>query len=199
MGGHDRGTERLGATGWFGIGRRGAVLAAIAAALLACALVATISLYLDGRYGPVEPGSFGGIYSEHSLDPGPDGSSDRLAATAGASAQLLESLTNTGSHQVEVTAIDTDDEVTDIRWSELRTVPGGYLSGIETPWHEFPARIPPHTTIRLLVTIHRPTSCGQLSGSGNRLYSGSHRVHWKSLLYRHITTVDDRVSTVYPC
>jgi len=183
----------------FRIGRRGAVLAAIAAALLACALAATISLYLNRRYGPVEPGSFGGIYSEHNLDPGPDGSSDRLAATAGASAQLLESLTNTGSHQVEVTAIDTDDVVTDIRWSELRTVPGGYLSGIETPWREFPARIPAHTTIRLLVTIHRPTSCGDAAVTGDALYSGSHRVHWKSLLRRHITTVDDQVRQVYVC
>jgi hypothetical protein len=180
-------------------GRRRAVVAAIVAALLACALAASITMYLDRRYGPIEPGSFGGVYSEQNLVPSPDDSSYRLAASTGASAELLESLTNTGAHQVEVTAIDTDDVVTDIRWSELRTVPGGYLSGISTPWQKFPARIPAHTTIRLLGTIHRPTYCSQIEAGSTDSYGGFHRVHWKSLLRRHVTTVEDQVREVHVC
>jgi hypothetical protein len=118
-----------------------------------------------------------------------------------ASARLLESLYNAGSHAVEVTAIDTDDVVTDVRWSELRTVPGGYISGISTPWREFPADLPAHTTIRLLITIRRPAYChdSEFAVNGNDLYSGPHRVHWKSLLRSHVTTVDDQVRTIHLC
>jgi hypothetical protein len=191
-------TNGLPSSAGFRLGRRGAVLAAIVAAVLGCALVTTAALYLDGRYGPIEAGQFGGMYSTQGLALSPDGSSDRLAASTDASAQLLESLSNTGSHPVEVTEIDTDDVVTHVRWSELRTVPGGYVSGISTPWREFPAEIPAHTTIRLLITIHRPAYC-RVAANGNDLYSGTHRVHWKSLLRRHITTVGDQVAKIHVC
>jgi hypothetical protein len=74
-------------------------------------------------------------------------------------------------------------------------VPGGFVSGLDTPWHDFPVVIPGHTTIRLLITIHRPRYCqGNSITPGDEDSSGSHRVHWKSLLHTHITEIDDQVA-----
>gem|GEM_PF-6450476 len=156
-------------------------------------------MYLDSRYGPIQNGSFG-IYSQD-LILQPDGSSHRFAESPAQTAQLVASLRNAGSHSVEITAIDRDDVVSDVRWSVLATVPGGYVSGLDTPWQNFPAEIPAHATIRLLITIHRPAYCqdGVSAANGNDLYSGSHRVHWKSLLGSHLTTIEDQLTSIDLC
>lgn len=87
------------------------------------------------------------------------------------------------------------------RWSVLKIVPGGEISGISTPWRDFPAVVPAHTMIRLLLTIHRPASChdSQFAADGKDLYTGSHRVHWKSLLRSHVTTVEDQLPDIHLC
>jgi hypothetical protein len=62
--------------------------------------------------------------------------------------------------------------------------------------------IPAHATIRLLITVHRPPYCRTrqrpVMGS-DEFYSGSHRVHWKSLLRSNITTIDDRIAHFRLC
>ena len=187
------GTARLG---------RRAVVAAVAVLILSGALATIITTrQLDRRYGPIQSGPFGGIYSAQNLVPKPDGFSYRLAGGPEATAQLLASLDNAGSHSVKVTAIDTDDVVIKLRWSELHTVPGGPVSGLGTPWRDFPAVISAHTTIRLLITIHRPTYCpeNQITPDSDNYYSGSHRVHWKSLLHTHIAPIDDQIANIQLC
>lgn len=179
--------------------RRGAVIAA--AFLIAAALaVAMTTRHVDRQYGPIRTGPFGGLYSAQDLVREPDGSSVRLPDGPGATAQLLASLDNAGSHSVKVTAIETDNVVTKVRWSELHTVPGGPVSGMSTPWRDFPAVVPAHTTIRLLITINRPTYCQKdQDPQGALFYSGSYRVHWKSLLRSHITTLGDRAADIRLC
>jgi hypothetical protein len=176
-------------------------VAAVVAILVAGALAAVTARYLDGRYGPMRAGSFGGPYSLQDFVANRDGSSRIAARGPDGTARLMASLSNDGSHAVEVTAIDTDDVVTGVRWSVLRTVPGGFISGTDTPWQDFPAVIPAHTTIRLLITIHRPAYCRdkQFAANGGDVYSGSHRVHWKSLLSRHVTTVEDQLTGIRFC
>ncbi|MDQ1536860.1 MAG: hypothetical protein QOE58_1253 [Actinomycetota bacterium] len=182
--------------------RRRAVVAAVAVLILAGALATIITTrQLDRRYGPIRSGPFGGIYSPQNLALKPDGLSYRLAGGPDATGQLLASLDNAGSHSVKVTAIDSDDVVTQVRWSELQTVPGGPVSGLSAPWRDFPAVILAHTTIRLLITIHRPTYCpaNQITPDSDNYYSGSHRVHWTSLLHTHITTIDDQIANIQLC
>jgi hypothetical protein len=182
--------------------RRRATVTAVVGVLVAVALAAAVMVgYLDGESGPIRAGSFGGIYSVQDLVMSPDGFSSRLAEGPDATAQLMTSLDNAGSRKVEVMAIDTDAVVTDVRWSVLKTVPGGVISGLPTSWQKFPADIPAHTTIRLLISIHRPAYCHQsrLAADGDDLYGGSHRVHWKSLLRSHITTVDDQITGIHLC
>jgi hypothetical protein len=71
-------------------------------------------------------------------------------------------------------------------------VPGGSLDGQATPWRDFPAFVPAHGTIRLLITIHRPSGCrGRMVPRAGGFYSGYHRVHWESLFASHTTTIDD--------
>lgn len=182
--------------------RRRTVVAASAAVLLAGLLATIITVrHLDHEYGPVGSGSFGGIYSAQNLVLEPAGPSGRLVGGPDATTQLLASLANAGSHSVEVTAIDTGEVVTDIRWSELHAVPGGVLSGLDTPWRDFPAVLPAHTAIRLLITIHRPMYCrtSQSTVGTDIFYSGSYRVHWKSLLRSHVTAVNDHIATIQLC
>ncbi|HEX8079388.1 MAG TPA: hypothetical protein VF557_04190 [Jatrophihabitans sp.] len=180
--------------------RRRTVIAAVAVFMLV-ALAAIITWHhLDGKYGPIRSGPFGGIYSAQNLVMEPDASSPRLTGGPDATAQLLASLDNAGSHSVKVTSIDTDDVVTKVRWSELHTVPGGPVSGSSAPWRDFPAVIPAHTTIRLLITIQRPTYCQENKYQlGAVFYSGSYRVHWKSLLGSHITTIGDQIADIRLC
>jgi len=175
--------------------------AAVATGLiLVGALATTLTLrHSDRQYGPVQGGSFGGIYSARNLVSSPDNWSSRLAGGSDTTAQLIASLHNRGSHSVKVTAVETDDVVTDVRWSSYRTEPGGYVSGIETPWQGFPADIPAHGTIRLLITVHRPAYCRTGSDTTGSTYSGYHRVHWSSLLGSHTTTVNDGITNIQLC
>ncbi len=107
---------------------------------------------------------------------------------------------NAGSRSVKVTAVETDDVVTRVRWSELSTTPGGPVSGMSTPWRDFPAAVPAHTTIRLLVTIHRPAHCQENQNPlGAVFHSGFYRVHWTSLLGNHITTIGDQGTDIRLC
>lgn len=182
--------------------RRPARMAAVAVVILAGALVTIVATRsVDRRYGPIRSGPFGGIYSTQGLFSKPDDFSYRLLGRSDATAQLLASLNNTGSHSVKVTAIDTDDVVTKVRWSELHTAPGGSVSGNSTPWRDLPAVIPARSTIRLLITIRRPANCSadRTEPRSEDLYSGSHRVHWKSLLHTHTTSIDDQITNIRLC
>ena len=170
--------------------RRKRIVVVILVLALGLAVGITL-LHLDDRYGPISTGAFGGPYASRNLIVSPDGSSVRLASAPGATADLLESVENTGAHSVTITSIDTDGIVTAIRWSTYRMVPGGYVSGVETPWHSFPAVIPAHGTLRLLVTIHRSNAYCQATQPGTltAYYTGQHLVHWESLLRSHASTI----------
>lgn len=105
---------------------------------------------------------------------------------------MIESVFNRGAHSVTIISIATDDVVSDIRWSVWRTVPGGYVTGIDMPWHKFPAVVPAHGIIRLLVTIHHPRNCAaypKVGGVSTAVYAGYHRVRWESLLHSHTTDI----------
>lgn len=145
--------------------------------------------YLDGRYGPVERGHFSGPLSDHGLVWSKDESSYRLASAPGTTATFIASLDNSGSHSVEIASIEPPSEVSDVRWSVYRFVPGGYVSGVNTRWRSFPATVPAHGTIRLVLTVHRPACTANSQGSGGAAaYDGSVRVTWKSLLGTHATS-----------
>ena len=170
--------------------RLGSALAALL--VLVGGSAALVARHLDHRYGPIEQGSFGGVYSLRQFVTGTDGSSYRLASPPDARGELLASIRNRGPHPVTITSIDSERGVTDIRWSAYRFVPGGAVSGIATPWHRFPATVPGDGTIRLLITIQHPADCRDLApGTMGRDYIGTHEVHWKSLVGSHTTTVDD--------
>lgn len=161
-------------------------------------MTTTLTLrHLNQQYGPIEAGSFGGIYHSHQPDLVVNifKSTGHLRARPDAEARLFTSLSNRGEHSVKVTSIDTDDIVTDITWANYRVVPGGSASGIFTPWREFPAIVPANGTIRLLLTIHRPAYCDRPSGTlqPGVFYSGFHVVHWDSLLGSNTTVIDDRL------
>ena len=81
--------------------------------------------------------------------------------------------------------------VSGIRWSSYRLVPGGSVDGVDTPWHSFPATIPAHGTIRLLIALHHPADCARYQGTGfsGHDYTGGLVVYWKSLLHSHATAV----------
>lgn len=149
--------------------------------------------HLDGQYGPIQGGSFGGMYSDRGFVVSTDGFSYHLSAAPSASALMIASLDNPGAHSVKVTSIDTGDMVSNIRWSAYRFVAGGSNTGVETPWRAFPASVPAHGTIRLLITIHHPSNCSaypKFQGVSDASYGGHHVVHWESLLHRHATLVD---------
>ena len=172
--------------------RRTRVLLVILAVVVSLAAASGVVLrYLDGRYGPVEGGSFSGPLSDHGLVFSKDGFSYRLASTPGTTAKFIAMLDNDGSHSVEVTSIAPPSEVSDVRWGVYRSVPGGSAAGVNTPWRPFPATVPAHGTIRLQFTVHRP-AC-KLNGPGGGVssaYDGSLRVNWRSLLRAHTTFVN---------
>ena len=168
--------------------RRIAVLAVV---VVAAGLVAFFAgRTLDHRYGPIQAGDFAGQYSGRNFVGSTDGYFYHLASTPGVSGQLIASVSNAGAHSVEITSIDTDDVVSAIRWSSYRMVPGGNIEGEDTPWRAFPATVPAHGVVRLLITIHHPANCNSYE-PGTANYSGLHTVHWDSLLHSHSTEIDD--------
>lgn len=162
-----------------------AILAVVASLAVASGVVLR---YLDGRYGPVEGGSFSGPLSDHGLVSSKKGFSYRLASTPGTTATFIASLANSGSHSVEITSLEPPSEVSDVRWSVFHLVPGGNVEGVDTPWRSFPATVPAHGTIRLLLTVHRPACTASGPGGGFSVsYDGTVLVHWRSLLHTHAT------------
>jgi hypothetical protein len=179
-----------------GIQRRRRIIVAAAVALVVLvggvATLATLR-HLDHQYGPLQGGPFNGLYSDHGLVFSKDGSSYHLADAPGATAQMIASIGNLGAHSVKITSIETGDMVGSIRWSAYRVVAGGSVEGVATPWSGFPAVVPAHGTIRLLITIHHPNNCNaypKYHGVSEGAYSGNHIVHWDSILHRHATQVD---------
>lgn len=176
-----------------GFVRRHRLLLAIAAVVIAAAGLTTwlVVKHEDGKYGPITPGAWGGVYAQRGWVPTRHGSGVRLSSAPGAEAQLIESLANRGSHSVKVTSIDRDFAVVRIQWSRYRLGPDDLGTGADTPWHAFPAIIPAHGTIRLLITLHRPRGCptGPPSVVGRIYYGDAYPVHWDSLLGSHTTTI----------
>jgi hypothetical protein len=177
--------------------RRVIVLAVVLVVVFSGGLATALTLrHLDRQYGPLEPGSFGGPYRDRGFAYSKDGSSYQLAAAPNATAQLIASLANRGAHSVKVTSIETDQVATKIQWSVYRTVQAGSVSGIDTPWRAFPAVVPAHGTIRLLITIHHPSDCKLHptdTGLSKSPYLGTHWVHWQSLLHDHRTLIGLRL------
>ena len=151
------------------------------------ALGATLR-HLDHQYGPLHAGELGGPFTMRGWTNWKDGGI-RLARDPGASGQLITVLSNDGAHSVKVTAIDHGDLVSDIRWSTYRVADGGNLEGVDTPWRRFPAIVPAHGTIRLLITVHHADNCAAYTKQDEPVlprYGEYHRVHWESLLHDHV-------------
>jgi hypothetical protein len=169
------------------------IVAAIVLVLSGGGLTTGLTLHhMDDQYGPIERGPFAGPLNPDRVRGGV--AHERFIIKPGGTVQYLESLANRGSHSVKITSIDTDQLVTAIRWSVWRLVPGGSVSGADTPWQRFPAIVPGHYgVIRLLITIRRPADCSKaLHGpDGAVYYDGFHVVHWDSLLSSHSTTIGD--------
>jgi len=94
---------------------------------------------------------------------------------------------------VKITSIETNDVASKIEWSVYRTVNGGNVDGVDLPWRPFPAVVPAHGRIRVLVTIHHPSNCSQYErydGVRQAGYDAIHWVHWESLLHSHRTLVE---------
>jgi hypothetical protein len=146
---------------------------------------------LDNDYGPIYPGPFGALNSQRNWVFSHHEPALRLSAEPGATAQLIESVENQGSHSVKVTSIDGDDSVVRIQWSTYRVPPGSPGAGVDTRWHSFPAIVPAHGQVRMLITIHRPPLCPAIGRSnGAHLYlSDTYQVHWESLLGSHTTSI----------
>ena len=85
---------------------------------------------------------------------------------------------------MRVTSIETDAIASRFEWSVYRVVSGGSVDGVRTPWRAFPAVVPAHGTIRLLITIHHPNNCNQFPNQEEQ-YAADHWVHWESLLHTH--------------
>lgn len=171
------------------------IVAVAAAVVLLAAVVTTLGTlrHLDHQYGPLLGGQFSGPYAQRGFVFSKDGSSYHLAQAPGASARLIASLDNRGAHSVKITSIETGDMVSDIRWSVYRVVNGSSVEGVATPWRRFPAIVPAHGTIRLLITLHHPSNCSaypSYHGVSDARYSGIHPVHWNSLLHSHTTLVE---------
>jgi hypothetical protein len=171
--------------------RRPLLLLAIVLSVASLTSIFTVR-HLDGQYGPIEGGSFSGPYSMHDLVVDSGSSSQQLANRPEATAQLIGALENRGAHSVKVTWIELDGIATSIRWSEYRSVAGGDITGVPTPWRPFPAIVPATGRIRLLITIHHPDTCGASAldrAAIEPVYRGVHRVHWDSLLHSRTTFV----------
>jgi hypothetical protein len=91
--------------------------------------------------------------------------------------------------------VDSTAIVTRVQWSVYSLRGTNNAEGRDTPWHDFPTLVPPHTTIRILITIHHPAYCStiparQLRGTAQATYDGMLTVHWQSLLHSHTTVID---------
>ncbi|MBO1766450.1 hypothetical protein [Allobranchiibius sp. GilTou38] len=180
--------------------RRRRVTALLAGVVVVVLVVAGVVVgVVNGRYGPVEDGGVSGPESLRGLVFSKDGFSFRLASTPGASAQMVAVLQDDGSRAVKVSSVDADRGVTQVRWSVLHRVPGGNAFGINTPWRSFPATIPADGGIRLQLTLGRPADCGAHTQDGHEAYDGSVRVHWRSLLSEHTTTITVLAQPVTIC
>ncbi len=62
------------------------------------------------------------------------------------------------------------------------------MDGVHAPWRAFPAVIPAHGTIRLLITTH-PNNCSQFPNDEEQ-YAADHWVDWESLLHTHRTFLE---------
>jgi len=172
--------------------RRSIFLAVVLLVLLSGGLATGLTLrHLDRQYGPLQPGTFYGPYRDKGFDfHEKDGVRFRLQAAPDATGQLIAAVHNDGAHSVKITSIETDSATSKIQWSRYRVVSGGYVSGVDTPWRAFPAVVPAHGTIRLLVTIHHPSYCRQYADVREATYDAAHWVHWESLLHSHRTLLD---------
>ena len=167
-------------------------IAAASAVVLGVTVSLLVAFKLDHRYGPIQQGNFGGQYSSRNFVASSNGFSYSLAPTPGVTGELIASLDNLGSHSVKVNSIETDSVVTRIQWSTYRVASN--VEGANTPWQSFPATVPAHGRIRLLITIHHPGYCqNEPANSSARYYSGIHTVHWESLLHHHTTQIDDGI------
>ena len=149
--------------------------------------------HLDRQYGSLQGGNFYGPYRDHGFAFSKNGGSFHLKPAPNATGQVIGALTNLGSHSVKVTSIETGPIAARIEWSVYRLVNAGSVYGLRRPWHTFPATIPAHGTIRLLITIHHPSNCDQypkFHGVSDARYLPTHWVHWESLLHDHSTLVD---------
>jgi hypothetical protein len=177
-----------------GLWRRRRIIVAAALVVFAGGIAVLSTLrHLEHQYGPVQGGRFGGVYTDHGFVFSKGGYSYHLADAPGTTARLIASFDDLGAHSVKITSIEPGDMVSDIRWSVYRLVAGGNASGVATPWHAFPAIVPAHGTIRLLITIHHPNNCNaypEYHGVRDVTYDGQHIVHWESLLHTHATLVD---------
>jgi hypothetical protein len=173
--------------------KRRIIVAGLAATLIVGCLVTVGTLrHLDHQYGPPQSGAFGGVYSDRGFVFGKDGTSYRLADPPGATAELIGSIDDRGAHSVRITSVDRGGAVGDVRWSVYRLRNGGAISGEPTPWHGFPAVVPAHGTIRLLITIHHPDNCAADPTNHDAslgTYDGGLTVHWESLLHSHTSRV----------
>jgi hypothetical protein len=174
------------------------IVVAVAAIIIAAAGVSIYLVarhvertHLDHQYGPIEPGATGGQYSGRNLLDGKGGFSARLSATPDASALMFETLDNRGRHSVTITSIPTGSVVSRVRWSVYSTAKTRSNLGDAEPWRALPATVPPHGTIRLLITIHRPAECQGRSYDNQApvSFDGDLNVHWKSLLGAHVTPI----------
>ena len=123
-----------------------------------------------------------------------------MASAPGTTVQMVALLGDTGSHTVKVSSVDADPVLARVQWSTYRTVPEGSVQGVDTPWRSFPATIPAHGYVRLLLTLRRPASCKafyRLHSDG--AYDGSLQVHWRSLLRAHTDDVEALLDPLTIC
>jgi hypothetical protein len=176
--------------------RRGRIFVAVAAAVVVLAGGLTtlgVLRHLDHQYGPIQGGSGYGTYSDRGFVSDRNGLSYHLSETPGATARLIAFLDNRGAHSVKITSIENGDMVRQIRWSVYRVVNGGSAFGVATAWHAFPAIVPAHGSIRLLITLQHPSNCSaypKYRGVRDVTYTGGHLVHWESLLHKHTSLVE---------
>ena len=175
--------------------RRSIVLAVVLLVLLGGGLATGLTLrHLDRQYGPLEPGSFWGAYSDEGFDFHEKGGFRfRLQDAPDATGQLIAAIRNDGAHSVRITSIEPDLVTSKIQWSSYRVVNQGSVFGEDMPWHTFPAVVPAHGTIRVLVTIRHPDNCSaypEIGGVRQVGYGATHWVRWESLLHSHRTLVE---------
>lgn len=112
-------------------------------------------------YAPLGPGNFFVPY-------GPDGRNVRTQSTdlgdelyidgpAGTEAQVLVALENDGSHGLTIQRFPRSiNMVTNVQWSPYVARNGSDITGESIPLRQLPASIPPHQTIRIVLTLRKP-------------------------------------------